>query len=249
MKLLYSFLLVFLFIIPCVHAQTIVTDRPDQTEAATVIQPSSFQIESGILIQTTDFVRTTVLPTNLFRVGVSNFLELRLVHEYAIMDRSRLGQDTQHGFNDWQAGFKLQLFNKEGKSTQVALLSHLVIPSGSDPEFTNNEYGVINKLAIAHDLQSRWSIGYNLGYDYLNEGFFTYAMAIGYGINDKVGLYFEPFGLIDEEGDHEANFDAGFTYLFKDNIQFDFSMGTGINVDMNYLAIGMSWQFFGANNE
>jgi biopolymer transport protein ExbD len=37
------------------------------------------------------------------------------------------------------------------------------------------------------------------------------------------------------------NFDTGFTYLANENLQFDFSFGTGLNHRMNYLSIGFSW--------
>ena len=43
-----------------------------------------------------------------------------------------------------------------------------------------------------------------------------------------------------EFDEHASNFDAGFTYLIKDNFQLDFSFGTGINHAMNYLSIGCS---------
>jgi len=35
-----------------------------------------------------------------------------------------------------------------------------------------------------------------------------------------------------------VNFNVGFTYLVQDNLQFDFSFGTGISDYMNYASIG-----------
>ena len=39
-----------------------------------------------------------------------------------------------------------------------------------------------------------------------------------------------------------SNFDSGFTYLVKDNLQIDLSFGLGINNKMNFQAIGVSWK-------
>ncbi len=42
--------------------------------------------------------------------------------------------------------------------------------------------------------------------------------------------------------DFLQNFDAGVTYLAKDNLQFDLSFGTGINHRMNYISLGCCWK-------
>jgi len=63
---------------------------------------------------------------------------------------------------------------------------------------------------------------------------------LGLGLSDKVGMYIEPFGALVEMDTHEANFDAGFTYLVQDNLQLDVSAGTGLNHKMTYVSIGCS---------
>ena len=54
-------------------------------------------------------------------------------------------------------------------------------------------------------------------------------------------MYIEPFGLWDDVSDFSHNFDAGVTYLVNDNCQLDFSFGTGITNNMNYISVGGSW--------
>ena len=48
---------------------------------------------------------------------------------------------------------------------------------------------------------------------------------------------------------HEANFDAGLTYLIQDNFQLDASFGTGINHNMNYFSVGASINISKAKKE
>ena len=63
------------------------------------------------------------------------------------------------------------------------------------PRITGFDWGMVNKLCISHDVGPAWALGYNLGYDLADgRGTFTYAMAIGKAINDRFGLYFEPYG-------------------------------------------------------
>ena len=102
--------------------------------------------------------------------------------------------------------------------------------------------GSVNKLSISHIVSETLGVGYNVGYDYFGtgKGDFTYSVALGISIFDKLGIYLESYGNVIEFDNHEANFDTGITYLIKDNFQLDVSFGTGINHTMNYVAAGMS---------
>ncbi|MBT8229489.1 MAG: transporter [Bacteroidia bacterium] len=242
-RLLVSLLVIAFMSFPLI-SQEIVTDRPDQTESATAVPKNAFQLESGILVshEGEDF-REILSPTNLFRYGLFENLELRLTYDFMQLksDEKRI---SQTGFGDIQAGFKYQ-FYRNGK-TEIAILSHLVFPSGTGESFSQGSYASINKLAIAHTLSDRFNLSYNLGYDYFDKGVFTYSLALGIGLNDKIGYYIESYGEADNEA-HLSNMDTGFTYLLNDTLQFDFSFGTGINVDMNYLSIGVSWLILDKN--
>lgn len=44
-----------------------------------------------------------------------------------------------------------------------------------------------------------------------------------------------------ENGLKMPNFEMAGTYLSNENLQFDFSFGTGLNDTMNYISIGCSW--------
>jgi hypothetical protein len=226
------------------NAQTIVTDRPDQTESSTTVPSGSFQIESGVLFGFTDIdnssERQILLPTNLFRIGISKGIELRVLSQFESVENKIL-DETFSGISDLEVGAKVQLFKKEEVNTEIAFLSHLIIPSGSK-DLTIDKIGTINKLSISHSISESVGIGYNVGYNYLGigSGDLTYSFSIGFGLTHKLGAYIEPYGdLIDFE-EHISNVDAGFTYLIQDNFQFDFSFGTGINHSMNYLALGCS---------
>jgi len=148
--------------------------------------------------------------------------------------------------SDIEIGAKVELLNNPDVNTEIAFISHLIVPTGSK-ELTGDEYGVINKLSISHELNDKMSLGYNLGYNYLGEdnGDFTYSIALGVALNDKVGIYVEPFGEVENFEDHISNVDAGATYLVNESLQLDFSFGTGINKRSNYISIGASWLLLG----
>ncbi|MCB0431613.1 MAG: transporter, partial [Mangrovimonas sp.] len=72
---------------------------------------------------------------------------------------------------------------------------------------------------------------------------FNYSLAFGFSVSEKIGAYVEPYGSYLEGGTYESNFDGGVTYLLKKNIQLDVSYGFGINQNMNYFSLGLSWNF------
>lgn len=226
-------------------AQTIITDRPDQTESSSTVDKGSLQLESGVLLGFTEEKsikqRQILAPSTLFRLGITKSIELRVLNQFESLKNQKEGNDV-NGISDIEIGTKVQILRKENINTEIAFLSHLIIPTGSK-DLTNDEYGTINKLSISHQLNDNIGIGYNVGYNYFGEGKgdLTYSIALGFGITERASIYVEPYGDLAEFEDHVSNFDAGITYLLKDNFQLDFSFGTGVNYNMNYISLGFSW--------
>ena len=232
-----------------ISAQQLVTDRPDQTESSVTVPIKSFQIETGLL---TDFnthfgisERQYLIPTTLLRYGLTKNVELRFAEEIAYR-KSSLDSDGNFGVNDLELGVKIQILKKENINSEIAFLTHLVIPSGSD-NFTNGNVGTINKIAVSHSINDFLDFGYNVGYNYfgIGRGDLIYSMALGVGITDFIGAYAETYGEVVEFNNPFSNFDYGFTYLIRENLQIDLSFGIGLNYNMNYFSLGCSWNIPG----
>lgn len=221
--------------------QNIITDRPDQTESSSTIAKSNLQIEAGVQYSEVPGSNELLIPTVLFRYGLIDILELRLVTEFTSI-KDELTKKSTSGLTDIQLGVKVQLLKKDN-APEIAFLSHVVIPTAKNV-LSVKKTGVINKFSIAHDLFKGISIGYNIGYDYFGEGSgnFTYSVALGASLSDKVGVYIEPFGEFIDFNKNISNLDFGFTYLFNKNLQADISYGTGLNNSMNYYSTGISYR-------
>jgi len=228
-------------------SQQIITDRPDQTEASSTVPKGSLQMEMGFQVTfSEDFYsfRDIAAPNMLLRYGLTSGIELRAISEVVNSRKTRFGiSETISGMADLALGAKIQLVKTEEKNTEIALLSHVILPSGTNI-ISDNSYGFENRFSISHNLGENSSVGYNLGYN--NPGYGSgsaiYTIALGTAVGKKAGVYIEPFGeyFLDSEF-LEASFDAGFTYLLQDNMQIDFSFGTGLSHSMNYMAVGFSW--------
>ena len=223
-------------------SQSIITDRPDQTESSSVIERGSLQIEAGALItETGEFGDKSVyLPTSLFRIGLTDKIELRLLSQ---IEHKIYNQYTVNGFNDLEIGIKFQILQNENKKTEIAYLSHFLIPTSSD-FFSNNTYGSINKLCVSHNIHEKIGLGYNFGCNYYENNTLdlTYSLVMSFGINDKTNIYIEPYGAIIDCETSESNINMGATYLLKENIQLDYSVGTGLNHTFNFISLGCSYK-------
>lgn len=229
--------------------QKIITDRPDQTESSSTVKKGDLQIESGILIkfieENSEIQRQLFAPSTLFRIGVIKGMELRVLTQVENIKFPN-GENEFNGVSDLEVGTKIQLLQKENINSEIAILSHLIIPTGTKSH-KNEKLGTINKLSISHELNDQVGFGYNLGYNYfgIGKGDLTYSIALGFGISERVSIYIEPYGDLIEFKDYESNIDAGLTYLVRDNFQLDFSFGTGMNYNMNYnmnyISFGFSW--------
>jgi len=237
-----AIIIMFVFTFAQLNAQ-IVTDRPDQTESSSTVGSGNLQLESGLLIgfegEDQNSNRQILAPTNLFRYGITESVELRLLSQFETFKNNDV---SFQGISDLEIGTKIQILKNEEQTTEIAFLTHLIIPSGTK-ELTSDKAGSISKLSISHVINEKMGIGYNLGYNYFGEGKgdLTYSLAFGISVNDKVGIYVEPYGELAELEEHISNFDAGVTYLANENLQFDLSFGSGINKRMNYISVGFSW--------
>lgn len=243
------FIAVLILIFSNLSYSQIVTDRPDQTESSSTVGYGNLQLESGFLISYEEQIpivnRQILAPTSLLRYGITNNIELRLLNQ---LELRKSGIIKNQGVSDLEVGLKIELFGNENCNTEIAYLSHLVMPTGTFG-LRGDKFGTINKLAVSHELRPNVGIGYNLGYNYfgIDNGDLTFSLALGIGVNDKVGVYIEPYGEILNFEELVLNFDTGFTYLLKDNFQLDFSFGSGINHRMNYVSVGFSWLILSEN--
>lgn len=227
-----------------IGAQSIVTDRPDQTESSSTVPKGSLQIEIGAVIGFSKAggisEQQILAPSTLFRYGITDGIEIRVLNQFE-SNKNKTTSEKGSGMSDFEIGTKFQILQKENVNTEIAFLSHLIIPIGAK-DVSNDKFGTINKLSISHVLSETVGLGYNVGYDYFGygSGNFTYSLAVAIGLTPKLGIYLEPYGGIIEFENHESNFDAGVTYLINDNFQLDVSYGTGISHNMNYISAGMS---------
>lgn len=240
--ILCSFLLTF----AVVQGQTTFLNRPSKTESATVLEKGVFQIESTFVTELTgdedERERETLFPSISLKYGIGWGVELSFANQYETFDDQLMLLD---GFTDIDIGAKIQLLKGTDKKTEVALLSHLFLPTGSKG-ISNARVGNETSVLVWHELTEKMGIEYSIGYSNIEsdseKGDFIYSFVTDYEIHDKSGIFIETYGEFLEFEALEASIDFGFAYQFTDNLELELAIGSGINHKMFLALIGLSWR-------
>ena len=222
---------------------TISTDRPDQTEASSVVPKKFLQIETGAFYEELQNVKSTTYNTTLLRYGLLDNLELRLGFDNTSI---KVNSNTiASGFSPLLLGVKIGITEEKGALPEIAFIGHVNMPFFASNDFDTKSTGTDFRFSLSHTLNERSSLGYNIGMAWdgdVTTASYIYTIAYGYSISDKVGAYLELYGDIPENSSFNHLWDAGLTYLVSDNIQLDVSGGIGITnvVQDLFLSAGIS---------
>ena len=227
-------LLTFIFFSICFTSlySQLTSERPDQTESSLVLSKGHLQIETGISIEDSESNINT-----LFRFGIIDGIEMRLNSNYLINDD--ISNLKKSSFSDFEIGAKFKILDEDNNRIKIGFLTHLSVPTA--PEiFSYNEYGLLSRLLVSHDIKNDSQIGYNIGYNKYNnyDGQFIYTLVYGKSLG-SFGVFFEIFGE-ESSNNSNLNFDSGITYLVDNDKQLDLSIGRGLNSDMFYISAGFS---------
>jgi hypothetical protein len=145
---------------------------------------------------------------------------------------------TATGAEDLYLGLKLGLTPQEGILPEMALMPQMTVPTGAD-EFTadlvlpgiNWLYGwdVNDFLSTAGSTQFNKALDEVTGDPFVE---FAQSWTVGYSLAEKLGAYTEWFVLAPSGADTvlpQNYFNAGLTYQFTNNLQFDIRYGVGLN--------------------
>lgn len=243
-------LLSILFATQVIQAQSdvsepIQTDRPDQTETPSLTPFHRFQVETGFSYEKTNENSSTwVLPTILWKYGLSDNFELRLITEWQQND---FRSNTTNGITPVLLGCKIKISEENGWFPQTSIIGHLGFPTLASSVYKTDFFAPEFRFVMQHTLSEKLSFSYNLGAEWNGttpETTFIYTTALGYSISEKIGCYAEIYGFAPEKETANHNFDGGFTYLLSSDFMFDVSGGFGIteNAPDYYVALGFSFR-------
>ncbi|MFC0874945.1 transporter [Saccharicrinis sp. FJH2] len=243
MKVRLAILTIIVYISSVCSAQDMVTDRPDQTESASIVPKLHFQLESGF-----DFTDANSLSDikdvksiqSLLRFGLTSALELRLgfSNETATLVSDPEGSVS----NILNPGFKYRIFKGAGIIPDVAVMGSFLLPVKTDD--ADHFWSPEVRLAAQHDLLDVLSLGYNLALFWDNKNYDTqkfYSVTAGLNVIPKTCLFLEFFGENYKTLGNAGYIDFGFTYSIINNLHLDGYLGYGLNDNSNNMFWGVGF--------
>lgn len=215
--------------------EPLVTDRPDFTESADTVAPGRFQLEGGVTFAEADDVEERSYGELLGRLGLLDWLELRLgVPSYVEVEAP--GGFDASGWEDASLGVKAKLAPGGGARPAAALIVATTLPTGSGELGGGDALQPEAVLSLAWDLAPDLGLGTNLGWAYPKDGGDRFHQlfasgALGWSATERLGLFAELFGFSEEEPDGDATLyaDGGATWALSPDAQLDVRVGTGLS--------------------
>ena len=223
-------------------------DRPDKGETPSLTPKGYFQMENGFAIEDTEpgFIYTH--PSTLWKIGVSETFEFRVITEYINIQLDP--NPKVDGLLPVQVGFKSKLLEQHGIVPKTSFIGHISLPGIASKQFQQTYFAPSLVLAFQHNIADRYSVGYNLGAEWDGETprpDFIYTLGLGAGLFGGLSVFGEVYGRMPQqlEDDIEVRLDAGFTYLISNDVIADISGGIGLseNAPERYIEIGLSYRF------
>ena len=227
------------------NVQPLQADRPDQTETPAIVPKGMFQIETGFTFQKNDsFSKTNSLPSVLWKYGVNENFELRLITEFV---SEKIDGEKSNGFTPVLIGCKIKLCEEKGIIPKTSFIGHIALPNAANSKYKLDAVAPEFRFTMQHTLSDKLSLGYNLGCEWdgtLPNTTLVYTLTTGYAVSNKIGCYAELFGFAPQKERPLHNADAGVTYLINNNFMLDLSAGVGIteNAPDHYFAFGFSFR-------
>lgn len=221
-------------------------DRPDQTECPFIVPRGFIQIENGISLEQVDKdTRSYVHPTSLWKYGLNNNAELRLITEFNTFEQDSF---SLTGLEPITLGFKVRICEEKGIIPKTSFIGHLTVPAFASRDLQATYYAPAFRFTMQHTLSERFGLAYNLGTSWDGESAeptFIYTLTSGFEATDKLGLYAELYGFVPQFSDVDHRFDGGITYTFGPGFIMDLSGGGGLteNAPDWYVALGFSFRF------
>jgi len=231
----------------------LITDRPDATEAPSVVPAKYLQVETGGFYESFSennikFERN-VYNTTLLRYGILNNLELRVgwnIEEQSTTFGNTSLQNKLTGFSPMLFGVKVAIAEEKEGMPEIGLIGHIFLPFTASDDFKPETTGVDFRFAFSHTLSEKENLSYNIGAQWGDdspETAYIYTIAYGYAITDKAGFYAELYGDMPENSSANHFWDVGATYLVKPTIQLDVTVGSGITKGQDILlSAGLSFR-------
>jgi len=220
---------IFFFI--CTPLLLLAQELPIQPEETPyLLKPKQLQVETGFTFKKINHeTQVIAAPNQLFKLGLTKWLELRLLYEYNFI-KSDLSQTNR--FLPFQFGFKNKLWKEQKWIPEAALVTQIGVPNWAHSQFKLENWLCENQIMLQGNYSKKYSINYNFGIKWDGveaHPFYTYKWTHSYLLSKWLTAYTDLLGHVHTKTESHASADIGLMFQFTDNMMLDITGGVGLN--------------------
>ncbi|MGC4128374.1 MAG: transporter [Bergeyella sp.] len=243
MKIQLIFLFFFVFI--TIYGQEIETDRPDQTEATSIVPKKYLQMETGIIHEVQDKNISSTESEILFKYGIFERLELRFRTAYSSQN---FYDEKTNEFAPLAFGVKAKISDEQKGFPSISALGHFTMNKWASKNMQTPHHAYDFRFLFSHTLTEKMGLGYNIGIEWNGENqkyLGLYTLSFSYSLTSKTGIFAEKYGFFSKNNAADNRINFGVTHLINSNFQADASSGIGLSSSSPdyYMAAGISYRF------
>lgn len=186
---------------------------------------------------------TWCLPNSLFRYGLFKDVELQL-NSPLIKEQFYVNDNLVNNTNRFtyiQTGASVNLWEQRNVIPEAAFMARIIIPVQKEEQF--NKVGEIIAFNFSNSISEKFSLNYNIGFvrscDNTNQGY--YDVNLMCCLNQKNHLFIEIFSDFDAKSVSSHTINLGGGYAINKNVCFDMSMANGLNRNLFYTSLRLTW--------
>jgi hypothetical protein len=237
-SIIFVFVFCFIFYTPLFaqYQETIVSDRPGQTNSPYTVGKMVLQLQPGIQFgggNADNYKRNDFEIPLFFRFGITEKIEVNTLWGLRNTRTERFSQKSKSsGLNTANFGLRFNIFEETEKAPALGFeFTYKTKMIGEDfrPDHTSTKFNIMASKGVTDLI----SISANLGADFNGnnaqpDGFYTLNLALS--VTDELSVFFENYGFFN--GDYfDTYFDFGGAYILNPNLQLDVYGGFGYNDD------------------
>ncbi|MFT5472966.1 MAG: hypothetical protein ACI856_001292, partial [Kiritimatiellia bacterium] len=155
---------------------------------------------------------------------------------------------------DATLGTKIFIHQETRSFGEASIIAQINLPLGDD-EFTSDEFDPSLLLAASHTMKNKFSLAYNIGIgletaldstgEEKTESSALYSLALEHDCTATIDAYLEVGGAVGLSASTDpALLATGASFLLRDNLQADASVGVGLTDDAEdwFIGVGVSYR-------
>ncbi|MCF8278687.1 MAG: transporter [Flavobacteriales bacterium] len=252
-------------------SETIASDRPCMTNAATTVGARVLQFQVG-----GDFAQSTLnsrwssgfsggMGEAVIRVGIAERLEVNFTVAYMNMSQEKKNNYSTNQIEDLNYAFRLRgnVVKANGAIPSIGLFAEVSFPKKGTPMYQNSIRPKF-LILIEQQLESRVKLSSNIGMTWLNAPTLQYTLNLSVAVSPRVSMYLEHFGQYYAAYGNQTNYlgsndlkidywypriNGGVSFLVTNDLQLDVQSGVGKwlvspNPEQRdwYVGIGLSYR-------